>query len=445
MQTTRGQFHPTRFDDIAVTIDFHCNSACKFCIVQEGMNHYKGLPFDRFQQLVDENRVSGKYGRVIFTGGEVTLEKSLPAYARYARDSGAFAYIRLQTNARKLADEAYARSLVEVGINEFFVSLHGADATVQDGISQRPGSFDEAIRGMKNLRALGVRLITNTVITRENVTDLPRIADLAGSLGAERMELWNYLPMEDHADERDLIAPLADVMPSLVLALDRCRAQGIEAITKYVPRCLLGEHQEALDNSQADVIIVESFWNEFPRFNCLYEAKCEHSDACLGLSHDYVNKHGWEETRLRPAPRTTPWEERQAPARGKPEEYGERPEHGSSLFPAWEALTADIPPEVGRVEGVELSRNQARFKLRAPSGATVVLVLGARDEATRALARTASFNVFYNSIEGRHEPGEIERLLAAAVERIRARDRGQLTLDARKGLVELRRPSRKRA
>ena len=24
------RFHPTRFEDVAVTIDFHCNSACQF-------------------------------------------------------------------------------------------------------------------------------------------------------------------------------------------------------------------------------------------------------------------------------------------------------------------------------------------------------------------------------------------------------------------------------
>src|SRR5688572_11568506 len=123
METTHGQFHPTRFEDVAVTVDFHCNSACVFCIVQEGMNRYKGLPFERFQALIEENRRSAKYERVIFTGGEVTLEKSLPSYVRAARDSGSFRYLRLQTNGRRLADPAYAKELVADGLNEFFVSI----------------------------------------------------------------------------------------------------------------------------------------------------------------------------------------------------------------------------------------------------------------------------------------------------------------------------------
>ena len=43
----RDQVHPTRFRDLAVTVDFHCNSACTFCIVQEGMNNYRGVSFER--------------------------------------------------------------------------------------------------------------------------------------------------------------------------------------------------------------------------------------------------------------------------------------------------------------------------------------------------------------------------------------------------------------
>ena len=100
------------------------------------------------------------------------------------------------------------------------------------------------------------------------------------------------LPMEDHNDELNLIAPLGEAMPSLRRALARCEALGLRSVTKYVPRCMLGEHGATLDNSQPDTIIVETFWNEFPRFACLYEAECEHGDECLGLSHDYVRKFG---------------------------------------------------------------------------------------------------------------------------------------------------------
>jgi hypothetical protein len=259
------------------------------------------------------------------------------------------------------------------------------------------------------------------------------------------MEFWNYLPMEDHADERNLIAPLGPMMPTLRDALARCATVGIRAVTKYVPRCLLGSHGATLDNSQPDTIIVESFWDEFPRFACLYEAECEHSDECLGLSHDYVRKFGWEEDTLVPAARTRAWVPRLRGVEGRPDET-ESESLGASLgHPAWEALLEGLPPHLGRLERVQLNRNQARYTLALVSGgATVELVLAARDDSVRALARTASFNVFYTQLTGSYDRADMERLIRDACERVAARDDGSLSLDRRKGLVQLPRKRNER-
>ena len=179
MESSSGSFHPTRFADVAVTIDFHCNSACRFCIVQEGMNRFGGVSYERFIAMVEENKRSGKYQRVIFTGGEVTLDKRLPSYIRAAKESGAFQYIRLQTNARRLAHMDITRALVEEGLNEFFVSIHGHDAASHDDITQRKGSFDELIAGLSNIHSLGARIVTNTVMNRRNLASLPHIVPIA--------------------------------------------------------------------------------------------------------------------------------------------------------------------------------------------------------------------------------------------------------------------------
>ena len=445
LSALRDQVHPTRFRDLAVTVDFHCNSACTFCIVQEGMNNYRGVPFERFVDIVDENLRSRKYDRVVFTGGEVTLEKSLLQFVAHARGSGAFRHVRLQTNGRKLADPAFTHQLVDAGIDEFFVSLHGDTAALHDCITQRPGSFDELVRGLANLATHPVRRITNTVVHRTNARAFAGIVGVAHAHGVSEMEFWNYLPMEDHDDERNLLVPLADALPALRRALDRCAAVGIRAVTKYVPRCLLGPHGATLDNSQPDTIIVETFWNEFPRFACLYEAVCEHGDECLGLSHDYVRKFGWEEDRLVPTPRTRPWAPRTRAVEGRPDEPSTEPADVPRGHPAWEALLGGLPAELGRVVRVQLNRNQARYTLAlARGGATVELVLAARDDSTPALARTSSFNVFYTQVQGSFDRADMERLLRDACRRLAARDDGSLTLDSRKGLRQLPRKGNER-
>ncbi len=452
MQSYKGRFEPTRFEDLTVTVDFHCHSACRFCIVQEGMNLYRGVPFERFQQAVDENGQAPRYHRVTFTGGEVTLEKRLFDYLDYARERGGFSHIRLQTNGRRLEDRAFAERLVEAGVDEFFVSLHGPDAATQDYISQREGSFDEAWRGLMNLRDLGVTIMTNTVLTTLNVDHLARIVDTVAELAPARMEWWNYLPMEDKTDERGLIVPMERLAPALVEALDRAKAHAIPCAVKYVPRCLLGEHGDVIDNTQPDVVIVEEFYDLYPKFACLWEAKCEHSEACLGLTHEYVHKYGWEADRLVPTARSTPWEEPEdGLAFGSDDPRGAaRDAAPSGDHPAWRALVEGVAePRGARLEGLLLDRRRCTYRF-VVGEASVDVVLTKRSDERPALARTRSFNVSYRNLrlpEGaERERAVLVRVVEAATRAVATRDGGAMLLDERKGLIgpeSLRRPRKR--
>lgn len=448
MESQHGRFEPTRFEDLTVTVDFHCHSACRFCIVQEGMNRFKGVAFERFTAAVDDNVAHRRYRRLTFTGGEVALEKRLFDFVAYARESGSFEHIRLQTNGRLMAEGAFAKRLVDAGIDEFFVSLHGPNAEVQDHISQRPGSFDEAWAGMHNLKALGATLLTNTVLCTPNAAHLDAIVETVAPLGPARMEWWNYLPMEDFADERELLVPMQTLMPALRAALARAAELGIETTTKYVPRCLLGEHGATLDNGQPDVVIAEDFYEPYPRFSCLYEAKCEHSETCLGLTHSYIEKYGWERDRLVPAPRTTPWRE---PVDGfalaSERTGGTGAAASERTHPEWRALVDGVADAHGAtLASLTLDRRRCIYHFELGQS-SVDVVLTARTADGPALLRTASFDLHYRNIEGPdREP--LASLVKAAAEAVRERDPGGMKLDERKGLIgadALRRSARRRA
>ncbi len=446
MQSFKGRFEPTRFDDLTVTVDFHCHSACRFCIVQEGMNRYRGLPLARFDEVLEDNKRHRKHRRVIFTGGEVTLEPSLFTFIEHAKASGTFEHIRVQTNGRRLADRALAERFVAAGVDEWFVSLHGHDAEAQDYISQRKGSFDEAIAGLQNLSELGVTLMTNTVLTTLNVDHLSAIVETVRPFRPVRMEFWNYLPMEDFQDERGLLAPIETLGPPLRAALTRCRDAGIEAAVKYVPRCILGEHGDAQDNTQPDVVIVEEFYDVYPKFACIHEAKCEHAESCLGLHHPYISKYGWEETVLVPTPRTTPWEEPEHGLWRGSDQPGNKHREEHLDHPEWRALVEGVAErQTATLVSVQVQRRACVIRF-ALEGASVDLVLTTRDEASLALVRSASFNVHYRNIQG--SAGEaLADLVRDAARTVVERDRGAFRLETRKGLVgpdSVRRPPRPR-
>jgi cyclic pyranopterin phosphate synthase len=397
------------------------------------MNLFKGVSEETLRAAVDDNARSKRYRRICFTGGEVTLEKKLFDYVAIARESKGFEHVRLQTNGRLLANMAFARELVNAGVDEYFVSLHGHDAATQDDISQRPGSFDEAMRGIANLAELGVCLMTNTVICAPNVRHLRDIVETVVPFEPVRMEFWNYLPMEDYVDERNLIAPMALVAPELRRALASLKELAIEARVKYVPRCLLEEFGDAHDDSQPDVVIAEKFYDPYPEFACLYEAKCEHSDTCLGLHHPYVTKFGWEEAALRPTPRTRPFVE---PEDG-PWVASDEPGQGVADaldHPAWRALVEGVASRNdARLAAVRLTRRTCSFFFDHEQS-SVEVVLSARDEAAPFLAQSPSFNIHYRSVRG-PEKGRLSAIVRDAIEEIRRRDPGGLRLDRRKGLV----------
>lgn len=434
MLTHKGRFDPTRFEDLTVTVDFHCHSACRFCIVQEGMNEFRGVSEERLRQAVEDNARTKRYRRLCFTGGEVTLEKKLWHYLAIARESQSFEHIRLQTNGRLLADRAFAERLVAAGVDEFFVSLHGHDAATQDDISQRPGSFAEALAGIANLATLDVCLMTNTVINSLNVAYLADIVRTVAPYRPRRMEFWSYLPMEDYADERNLLAPVSQVSVELQKALTLLRANGTEARVKYVPRCLLGEHADAHDDAQPDVLIAEKFYDPYPEFACIYEAKCEHSETCLGLNHPYIAKFGWEEDALRPTPRTRPFAEPDdGPwiASDKPgENEGEQPlEH-----PRWRALVAGVAEtRAAKLREIRLTRRACSYFFDH-GASSVEVVLTNADEAAPALARTRSFNVHYRAVSG-PDRAALAELVKDVIVAVRERDPGDMALDRRKGLV----------
>ncbi|KIG15539.1 radical SAM domain protein [Enhygromyxa salina] len=438
MESYKGRFEPTRFEDLTVTVDFHCHSACRFCIVQEGMNYFKGVPWDLYTAAVDDNRESKRYRRVTFTGGEVTMERRLFDYVDYARESGSFEHIRLQTNARLLANKDFAKRLVDAGIDEFFVSLHGHDAATQDYISQREGSFDEAIAGMHNLVDLGVCLMTNTVLTTLNQAHLADIVETVRGFEPTRMEWWNYLPMEDYSDERELLACMDDLAPALREALARARGYGIETAVKYVPRCLLGDDAASQDNTQPDVVIVEEFYEIYPKFACVHEAQCEYAESCLGLHHPYITKYGWEEQLLVPYPRTSEWDE---------PEYGlwvgsDRPGEGDASAtdqPLWTALIDGVAERHdARLREVILQRRACVYRFELGPETRVDILLSARSNE-HALAHSASFDLHYRNLQGDLGDGPTREALTAlvkdAVNTVIARDPGGMRLDQRKGLV----------
>lgn len=288
-------------DYVEVTMHFACNLKCTHCMI-EGTMDWLQPETERFEQVLALNVQQGLWKGLTLTGSEITLRRDLPELARRARDAG-FAHVRIQTHGMRLADMDYCASLVEAGIDEFFVSVTAGCAATHDAITQVKGSFDKTLRGLHNLDAFeGVSVLTNTVVTALSFRELPLVVQaLAPIKRLRQMEFWNYWPMREN-DDKDLIASHLDVLPWLRQAVREARALGRSVEVKNFPECLLGEEADALDNAQPRLVIDPAFWPEFMRngfHQCVHKAQCG-AQRCLGLNTAYVKKFGWHADELVP-------------------------------------------------------------------------------------------------------------------------------------------------
>ena len=289
-----------------MTMEFRCNLRCVHCMIEGTMDRLKPEPDDRFDALLATNAREHRWKVLILTGSEITLRKDLPELARKARRSG-FEHVRIQTHGMRLADAEFARTLVEAGVDEYFVSVAGSDAATHDGITTIPGSFDRMMAGLEWLdQQPGVRLMTNTVVTSLSYPLLDAVvARLAHLRQLMQMEFWIYWPMRED-DQKGLIAAHMEIRPHLMAAIERAVQLGRGVEVKNFPECLLGSYGPTLRNIQPHLFTDEAFWPEFMRngfYQCVWRDRCA-SQECLGLSTAYIRKFGLEADLLEPIART---------------------------------------------------------------------------------------------------------------------------------------------
>ena len=306
MVSSEPAFQRYRNEDyVSAAMEFRCNLRCQHCMIEDAMQYLRPQSEVELRRILAHNAASRQWRGLILTGAEITLHHDLPRWAAQAREAG-FSHVRIQTHGMRLAQRSYLNELVAAGVDEFFVSVAGADAATHDAITGVPGAFDKTLQGLMNLEEFDhVAAITNTVVSELNFRQLPDIlATLAPVRRLTQVEFWCYLPMQDR-DVRGLMPSHADVLPLLRTAIIDARRLDLGVEVKHFPECLLKDLRGALRNSQPQLFIDPAFWPEFARngfFQCVYRNRCAATE-CLGLNSAYVAKYGTEADLLAPIAR----------------------------------------------------------------------------------------------------------------------------------------------
>ena len=151
-----------------------CNLRCVHCYA--GATAAGGpdeLTTDEGKVLIDDLAAFGS-PVMLFSGGEPLVRPDLTVLADHAVKSGMRAVI--STNGT-LITESKAAELKEIGLSYVGISLDGL-AEVNDRFRGVPGAFDRALAGIRNCRAVGLKVGLRFTVNRRNADEVPAIFDL---------------------------------------------------------------------------------------------------------------------------------------------------------------------------------------------------------------------------------------------------------------------------
>ena len=287
-----------------IKIGFGCNNMCLFC-VQGNKREKLGQKKKKlvFEELREGRR--GKCSSVVFTGGEPTLNPHLFDFIRYAKAIG-YSVIQIQTNGRMFGYPDYCQKLIEAGANEFSPALHGSRAAIHDRLTVSKGSFVQTVKGIKNLKSLGQKVITNTVITKQNYRDLPNIAKLFVRLGVDQFQFAFPHIVGSAMKNKGLIVPTMDkVMPFVKKGLDIGRKNNISAMTEAIPFCFMRGYESCVaERIMPNAIVFDGDYTikNYKKYRVskgkLKGAvckKCLLNFVCEGPWREYPEIFGWKE------------------------------------------------------------------------------------------------------------------------------------------------------
>lgn len=129
---------------------------------------------------------------LVLSGGEPLWRPDVFDIARHARSVGL--RVALATNGT-LIDQDRAARIKECGIERVAISLDGPTAIVHDKFRGQPGAFFAAISGLRHAQRAGLSTQINTTVSKHNSRDLPKMLNLALSLGVDAFHLFLLVPV----------------------------------------------------------------------------------------------------------------------------------------------------------------------------------------------------------------------------------------------------------
>lgn len=226
-----------------------CNLRCVHCrATATELSSPTDLPTTKALDIIDQI-VTVANPILVLSGGEPLYRSDIFQLARYAGDKGL--RVALATNGTLVTKEV-ARMIADSAIKRVSISLDGADAATHDSFRGIPGAFEAALYGFRNLKEVGMSVQINMTIARHNAEQLPRVLELAKTIGADALHTFLLVPVGCGVDiAADQMVPPEEYERMLNWFYDRSLEGGIELKATCAPHYFRVVRQRRVSDRRA--------------------------------------------------------------------------------------------------------------------------------------------------------------------------------------------------
>lgn len=192
------------------------------------------FPFKEIKNILI--KYSSKYNALTLTGGETTIRKDFFKILELAHRLGY--KIQLETNAKLFQRKNFAKRIVKYNM-DIVTHIESHKPRIHDLLSGTPGSFNNTIEGIKNLRRYAKNIVSKIILTKFNYKHLEETVNFIAGLKVDCI-LFIFLSPYGYADYYfdKLVPAYPEVAPYVKQAVIRCKKKyKMDVILESFPYC----------------------------------------------------------------------------------------------------------------------------------------------------------------------------------------------------------------
>lgn len=285
-----------------------CNQSCKFCVVDSYKERKEEVNKNIIYKFLEQNANKG-YEIINIHGGESTILNDFIEVLTKIKELG-YPEVSLQTNGRTLKDIDFAKKLVDLNVKTFVVSYHtNSDKKMANLADVDESWLGEIIEGIKNVKSLGAKVRTNTVIYKDNIDEIDEVIKfIVKELKADHINISAMHPAGRAYKNFEEVCPrFTDFVESVKDAVKYVENEGVKVTLEGFPPCLLKEYNKYIvdwENTNFKLLYHNFILPNYAEFmsnktrglgeickTCIYK----NDKICGGIYNEYIEKYGWSE------------------------------------------------------------------------------------------------------------------------------------------------------